>query len=227
MRNPEPVNLFLGFDPAGRGTFGWSVCMEEREHGILQRVATGLADNARHSALEVIEFFENAFLEGHARVRAAGIDAPLTWTALGDDQLFRHADRVLINVLRAFDGPANRVLSVNSLSGSVAVQGPLLALHLRAEWDLTITESHPKVLESLLEHMANQGRVYEMAQALTQGLSDAPGDDHERDATLCAISAWAAIQRPPLQNWQNLFDQDQNLFSPSGQPVSFWMPIPD
>ena len=227
MRNPEPVNLFLGFDPAGRGKFGWSVCMEEREHGTLQRVATGLANNARHSVLAVIEFFENAFLEGHARVRAAGIDAPLTWNALDKGQGFRHADNVLIKVLRTFGGPANRVLPVNSLSGSVAVQGPLLALHLRAEWDLTVTESHPKVLESLLGHMTNQGRVYQMAQDLTQGLSAAPRRDHERDATLCAIAAWAAIQVPPLQGWQNLFDQDENLFSPSGIPVGYWMPIPD
>ena len=133
---------------------------------------------------------------------------------------------MLIDALNP-DGPANRVLTVNSLQGAVAVQGVLLARHLSAEWDLKITESHPKVLDYLL---ANGGNQYnderQMAQALVVGLNATPSQDHERDATLSAVSAWAAIQDPPLPYWQNLYDGDDCLFNPSGVPVSYWMPIP-
>jgi hypothetical protein len=115
-----------------------------------------------------------------------------------------------------------RVLATNSLRGAQIVQGVLLVRHLGETWDLKITESHPKVLEHLLAK-TKQNR---MVQRLTMGLSSAPGPDDERDATLSAVSAWAAIRKRSSPNWQNLYDLDDGLFNPSGIPVSYWMPIP-
>lgn len=224
MRNLMPVNLFLGFDPAGMGNFGWSICREV--DGVLERIVTGLANDALDATNAVRYVFENGFLEGHARVRAAGIDAPLTWSRRGDDRGFRQTDRALIHLLEPIGGPTNRVLSVNSLAGAVAVQGVLLVRHLSAVWDLAITESHPKALEYLLENLGQHRAVHQMALALTANLNNAPGNDHERDATLSAVSAWAAIRRRTSPNWQNLYDGDDCLFNPSGIPVSYWMPIP-
>ena len=226
MSTQETVNLFLGFDPAGRKKFGWSICREVG--GILQPCPiTGLADNA----WDAINKVQRAIAaRDHLRdlpIRAAGIDAPLMWDRLGDDQGRRQTDRVLTNALKPIGGPTNRVLSVNSLAGSVAVQGVLLVRHLSAKWDLKITESHPKVLDYLLANGGNQyNDEHQMALALMDRLNAAPSQDHERDATLSAISAWATLRKRSSPNWQNLYDLDNGLFNPSGITVSYWMPIP-
>ena len=160
-------------------------------------------------------------------VVAAGIDAPLQWNSRGDRQGYRKADDELIRVLNATLGEPKRVMPPYRLAGEVGLQGPLVAGLLAAEWDPMITESHPTVFRHLLDHI-NQRQMVEMADRLTANL---PGRErcettHERDATHCAMAAWAAIQVPTLPNWQNLYDQDPDLFNPCGVPVSYWMPIP-
>ena len=42
---PKPNGFILGFDPGGKGKFGWGIC--KVSHGQLQRpLKTGLADDA-------------------------------------------------------------------------------------------------------------------------------------------------------------------------------------
>ena len=212
----EQPNLVLGFDPGGLGAFGWSIC--QQVCGQLQGpFQTGLADNAWHAQNQL-----QAHLPDHARVLAAGIDAPLYWDKRGDMQGFREVDYRLRAALEANNHPNGYVVSPNGLYGAVLMQGALLARILTATWDLTISESHPTVLDLLLPHNG-QPAVVDMRDALMDGLRD-DVTPHERDATLAAISAWAAIQRPP--GWQNLYDQDPRLINPSQIPASYWMPIP-
>ena len=233
----------MGFDPGGaggsancrqrnghdrhcQGHFGWSICRDS-ENDRLQRLETGLATDVGDALIQVKDGIEALYPNDNSLVVAAGIDAPLQWNSIGDNQGYRKADNDLIRVLNATQGTPRRVVAPYRLAGEVGIQGPLVAGLLGAEWDLIITESHPTVFRHLLAHI-NQPQIVEMAGRLTANLPDREPCEigHERDATLGAMAAWAAIQAPPLPNWQNLYDEDPNLFNPSGVPVSYWMPIP-
>ena len=209
---PEAMNIFLGFDPGGAGTgkgnFGWSICREV--DGKLERVTTGLAKEAWDALNQVKDELERYNGQGSARVLAAGIDAPLFWT--------KTAIREVDDFIKQKSGI--RPIPINSLYGAAAVQGPLLAKHISDTWDsLPITESYPRVLEHQLTRIGK----HQMVQRLTKCLSDATGKNHERDATLGAISAWAAIRQPA--NWQNLYLLEPDPINPLAIPVSYWMPI--
>ena len=208
---PETINLYLGFDPGGISHFGWSICREVA--GQLEPPArTGLADNARDALNQVLDAIAPCAVKATVRVLAAGIDAPLFWSSTGGRMIDNQATLGVTPI------------PINGLRGSVVVQGPLLVRHLSGVWgDLQITESYP----GALEHLLGQGRHPEelqMAQRLTAGLNANPGQNHERDATLCAVSAWAAIHRPA--NWQNLYQQQEpDTITPFDIPVGYWMPI--
>ncbi len=234
---PNPRGIILGFDPGGRGKFGWSVC-ETTGGQLLSPALTGLANDAWHAMDQV-----QKALPDNLPVLAAGIDAPLFWSKTGD----RTVDIVLRQALRDTKFPASKlggtVQTTNSLQGACVVQGLLLAKYLsETRWGLTITESHPRALCHLLHHMGQQ----DMIKRLTAGLADysqyatrclcgceeaekPPANlaDHKRDAILSAISAWAATSQP-LTAWQNLYDEnkDPHRIMPFDIPISYWMPIP-
>ena len=130
-------------------------------------------------------------------------------------QGFRGVDYLLREALEANDYANHYVASPNGLYGAVLMQGSLLARILAATWDLTISESHSTVLNPLLPHNGQPAAV-DMWDALVAGLREG-ATPHERDATLAAISAWGAIQRPP--GWQNLYDRDSRLINPSQIPA--------
>ena len=231
----DPQSFILGFDPGGVGHFGWSIC--EAIGGKLQpHPMTGLANDAWHAICEA-----KKNLPDNPTVLAAGIDAPLFWSKKGG----RKVDEVLRQALKATDFPVSKVggtvQTVNSLQGACLVQGLLLTRFLSTTgWDLTITESHPRALCHLLCHMGQR----DMVQRLTEDVADytqystrcicgceeadkpkASLADHRRDATLSAISAWAAIyQTPPT--WQNLYVEieEPHRIMPLEIPVSYWMP---
>ena len=200
--------FILGFDPGGEDHFGWSIC-EEADGQLQPPEETGLADDAWDAINQV-----RVRIPGNSRVLAAGIDAPLFWSRTGN----RQADAVLRRTLTDNGFPALKVggtvQAVNSLQGACTVQGILLTKYLSETWDLTITESHPTALRHLLDHRGHQ----DMVMRLTAGLAD-----HELDATLSAVSAWAAIQ-PNLPDWQNLYVEEPYPIQPFNIPVSYWMP---
>ena len=234
---PNPHGIILGFDPGGQDNFGWSIC--EITGGTLQPPdLTGLANDAWHAMDQV-----QKALPDNPPVLAAGIDAPLFWSKTGD----RTVDIVLRQALRDAKFPASKlggtVQTANSLRGACVVQGLLLAKYLsETRWGLTITESHPRALSHMLHYMEQQ----DMVKRLTANLADyeqyatrclcgceeaekptARPTDHKRDATLAALSAWAAIhQNSP--DWQNLYDESKepHRIMPFDIPISYWMPIP-
>ena len=207
-------NYILGFDPGGQGNFGWSICSVVNGQ-LMPSPVTGLANDAQDAINQV-----QAALPDNAAVLAVGIDAPLLWSNAGN----RNVDGILRGALGALENnsfPIPSVLAVNSLWGSVTVQGVLLARHLSGAWpNLTITESHPRALRCLL-HDRGQPATVGMVNNLTAGL-----DDHELDATLAAVSAWAAThQNQPGTGWQNLYGQEPQLVGPFDLDASYWMPM--
>ena len=215
---PELMNLFLGFDPGGagrsrgRGNFGWSICYEAG--GQLERVETGLARESWDAISQVRIEVERYNRRHGGRVRAVGIDAPLFWT--------RTARREVDSIIEQQSGM--KPLPINSLYGATVVQGPLLVKHINDIWgSLPITESYPKALGYLLAQGGNAAE-YQMVQRLVVGLNPDPKESYERDATLCAVSAWAAARQPA--DWQNLYQQEVDPIMPFGIPVGYWMPMP-
>ena len=220
------MSVVLGFDPGGKhngkGRFGWSVCdvpTDAREP--LQRVGTGRASDAWDALDQTRKIIDSNGLGDKSRVLAAGIDAPLLWGKRGS----RAVDGVVRDALRdsGFAGSklGGAVQDVNSLRGACVVQGVLLAKYLRETWpEVEITETHPKALKYLLDH-SNQPEVASLGptvERLTAGL-----DEHQRDAALSAVAAWAMHRRLP--GWRNLFDQERCPVQPFDTPVSYWMPI--
>ena len=224
---PVTIDIYLGFDPgggSGKGRFGWSIC--RAVDGRLEPPAkTGLAKEAWDALNQVKSAIPSFGDPNSLRVLAAGIDAPLFWTRTAvraiDDRIKLALQDTGFCPRKLPSTPA----AINSLYGAVSVQGPLLAKHLNDTWPhLTITECYPTALEHLLAHTGGHKEEYQMAKCLTDVL-DAAGKDHEKDATLAAISAWAAI-RQDTTRWRDLYLLEPDPINPFNIPVSYWMPSP-
>jgi len=193
------MEYLLGLDPGGNGNFGWCVVLDASD---LPRsaVASGLSNNADlavSAALSVIP------ADGH--IRAVGIDAPLFWSRSGS----RNADLTVRAAIREAGAPhaTGTVQDVNSLRGACLVQGMLAGLKLRELYPkLPITEAHPKALRWLLPEVAD----------ITAS------SEHERDALLSAIAAWATARKP--SGWLDLFLVECNSYTPLAQPLHYFMP---
>jgi len=197
------VSIILGFDPGGKGRFGWCIASNAASLPI-EVVDTGLADDAA-SAIEQLR----PHLPNGERVLAAGIDAPLFWPRGGSrkvDQLIRDAI-----AKRGAKSPGGTVQHVNSLRGACLVQGILVAVLLREQFpSVAITEAHPKALLHLLD--AEPPLLW----------PDGDRSEHERDAGLGVLGAWALLHHPP--EWEDLLPQEDSYFSPLAEPLAYWMP---
>lgn len=213
MELPQPMGVILGFDPGGKDAFGWSVC-DVIDYALQPHAHTGLACDASGALDGATQAMDAS--EGSPYVLAVGIDAPLRWSKRGG----RRVDAIIRGTLSncGFTTPSGTVQHFNSLRGACVVQGVLLARFLHEAWDLEITETHPKALEHLLRH-SGEPSIVKVVDDLTHGKVE-----HERDATLSAIAAWAMNRRLP--GWRNLYEEEPCLVQPFDTPVSYWMPIP-
>ncbi len=212
------MSVLLGFDPGGEDGFGW--CLADHTPALPLRVrATGVVDNAQEALRAV-----GAHVLPGEQILGAGIDAPLFWVSSGD----RMADRILRGELRELGvpSPGGTVQAVNSLRGACLVQGIMTGVLLRDRYpSLPITESHPKALLWLLR-LANQRQhpAGILLSAMPQfRVPDVKGaTDHERDAAVATLSAWAMLSRPV--GWRDLHGQEQHPYSPLALPLGYWMP---
>jgi len=209
-----PNEVLLGFDPGGDKRFGWCVVQDAPEPPL-----TMISSDVESSPSEAVR---QALKHASSRsIAAAGIDAPLFWVAAGD----RHVDRILRQRLRALGGrsAASTVMPVNALQGACLVGGMMTAVVLRqAHRLLPITESHPKAQLWLRECQHLHCHPREVGIAQLSWLSASQGEEHERDAALAALSAWAMIHRP--NGWQDLFLLEEAPWSPIEAPLAYWMP---
>ncbi len=208
--------LYLGFDPGGAGAFGWSLLSGDRRP--LELIARAVCNHA-HQAVD-----EALVAAAEDKVVAVGIDAPLFWRAQGD----RIVDQVVRNAIVQRGANGGTVNAVNSMRGACLVQGMMAAMLIRArQQDVPITEAHPKALLWLLG-IARPGNP--TAAIALGGLQEwvvarnlVHASDHERDAALGAVSAFAMHQQ--MNGWQDLFLQEPSSISPLNPRPSYWLPI--
>ena len=245
----EQVELILGFDPGGKEHFGWSVC--KVVDGELRLLRFGVADDAKHAICKVKKVIEPLGLS-NAKVMAAGIDAPMFWSAKRNREIDGKIGAALLKASKKECPPKEKkpsVLAVNSLRGACTVQGVLLGKHLckeypnlRTEAEPSITETHPGALRYLLRE-ARKSESDEL-EKIIKGLekkSSVPKDhgsltkrakrkyEDQRDATISAYAAWQMYRHKSDQSsgWRNLYgcDDEPGLVKPFDTPVSYWMPI--
>jgi predicted nuclease with RNAse H fold len=207
----------VGFDPGGRGKFGWCVVEDKRELPV-RVVCVGVADHAEgavRAAHEVVQAKKG-------NVIGVGIDAPLFWVADG----CRQVDNNLRQRIRERGAPnaAGTVQQVNSLRGACLVQGMLAGVLSRQRTSgVPISESHPKAALWLLGRNPAQIALPELPEVnLTECWHQPDEGPHLRDAALACLSAWAMVHEPP--DWRNLYPQEQPPISPIAPPLAYWMP---
>lgn len=193
------MEILLGLDPGGDKNFGWCISQYTDEMPMVS-LACGLSSNA-HQAIQ----YALAAIPKGSTLAAAGIDAPLFWSKTGA----RNADITVRHAIKQAGAPhvSGTVQDINSLRGACLIQGMLAALELRDRFpELPITEAHPKALRWLSPHL----------------LDIEARSEHERDAMLATVSAWAAYKRP--SDWEDLFAHEENAFTPVSMPVYYMMP---
>lgn len=102
-----------------------------------------------------------------------------------------------------------------------------MAAHLlrREVPEIRITESHPKALLWLLNVATIKRPVVEICIGQLGDFIESKSlslSDHERDAALGAVAAWAMINR--RSGWRDLCREEEYAFTPVS-PVEYWMPI--
>jgi hypothetical protein len=213
------MGILLGFDPGGEDGFGWCLANDTPTLPLTVR-ATGVVDNAQSAFDAALAQVKNS-----GPVVAVGIDAPLFWIATGD----RNVDQIVRDELWGLGAPSpgGTVQAVNSLRGACVVQGMLIGVLLRAALqDVPITESHPKALLWQLRFADRDRHPSGISlRSLTQFFhvpASVGTQDHERDAAIGALCAWAMSNKP--KGWRDLYPEEQNPYSPIASPIGYWMP---
>jgi len=166
---------WAGADPGGKNQFGLALLEDD---GTFETHCVSYVDQAIEGL-----YRKNLF--------GLGIDCPLWWSSgTGGGRV---ADQWLRKKYKIRPGT---VQSVNSLQGSVLIQGHLLAVKLRHLIpDLPITEAHPKAL--LIALGIKDADWEKISQEF--GLNGTePFSEHERDAILGAVAARDGFSR----RWQ-------------------------
>jgi hypothetical protein len=206
-------------DPGGASAFGWCV-LEDGPTLPLRVRASGVADDAA-AAVDAVD---------HARagddIAAAGIDAPMFWIASGD----RQADICVRNAIRDRGASPGTVNHVSSLRGACLVQGMVAAMLLRQRIPtVPVTEAHPKAALWMLGVATKERKVVTITAEMLTSYFDMGAHrmaaDHERDAALAALSAWAMVHR--AAGWEDIRGRDPlDVLTPLASPVAYWLPVP-
>ncbi len=208
--------VLAGLDPGGKKAFGW--CVVEDGSGFPLGVrGAGVADDAA-AALAAIDQ-----ARAGVGIAGAGIDAPMFWTVSGDRNVDAHVRRAIC-ALGAWGGTVGHV---SSLRGACLVQGMLAAMMLREQTPtLPVTEAHPKAALWMLGEATRQRKVASItAKSLTKYFDMGRHEmatDHERDAALGALAAWAMVHQ--ATSWTDIRALDPDAIAPLPGAVGYWVP---
>jgi len=208
--------VLVGLDPGGAGAFGWCV-LDDGPKLPLRVRASGAADDAG-AAVDAVERVADG-----ADIAASGVDAPMFWTPSGDRLVDKYV-RSAICTLGAFGGTVGHV---SSLRGACLVQGMVAAMMLRQKNPkLPVTEAHPKAALWMLGEATKTKKAAGItAKALAKYFdvsTHTMTTDHERDAALGGLTAWAMLHE--ATGWRDIRWRDPDAVSPLAAPVGYWVP---
>lgn len=208
---------FVGLDPGGDGQFGW--CVIAGSARPLSLIRSGCASDAAVAVRDVL-----GVLGPSPQIDGVGIDSPLFWAPSGR----RRVDFVVREAIKAAGAPnaGGTVQQVNSLRGACVTQG-VVAVHLlrRAVPGVRITEAHPKALLWLIKVASAKRRVLDISMEHLAEFIDcevAVLSEHERDAALGALAAWAMVS--VAAGWRDIALEENDSVVPF-PPVEYWMPV--
>ncbi len=197
--------ITLGFDPGGIGNFGCAILNFEDFTASVKTVSS--VDEAMKWIGEVTS--------RSCKPQAIGIDTLMHWQTTQSG--WRGADEYLKRLYPDKEIKKS-IAACNSLYSAMTVQGITLATYIRKTWpDVTITETHPKLLWYELndrEYPRKQnvenvlGELNEHMRQL-EIVCNELRNDHEYDALL---SAWAA-GKGITDNWEDIvgFKAEQQI----------------
>jgi hypothetical protein len=198
--------------------FGWCVA-QAKEDGNLQLRASGIKSDAAGAVTAALKEAAN-----FGKIRAAAIDSPLFWVADGD----RKADKLIRSAMKRVGAMSigGVVQHVNALRGACLSQGIMAAHLLRRELpEIRITKSHPKALLWLLRVASVQRPVAHVDMGHLGDFIESESPhllDHERDAALGALAAWAMMCE--RSGWRDLYRDEEKAFAPVS-PVEDRIPV--
>ena len=191
--------IVLGFDPGKPGKFGW--CVAILKGGYPSKSSTRVCHPMRRMPLQTRSTrWTTTTSWSRPELTPRYIGGPIG-----------HAVDLLVREAIARRGAQNAhgtVQQINSLRGACLIQGVMIGMLLQRRLPrIVITEAHPKALlwlhrirEPLGSHHSRWTcRIHELEKPKVTG--DAADI---RDAALAALTAWAAVRRPP--EWQDLSD---------------------
>jgi hypothetical protein len=214
----EERMVILGFDPGGVNQFGW--CVAQAKDGCkLQLRAWGIESHAAGAVTAALTKAAN-----FGKIAAAGIDSPLLWVAHGD----RKADKAVRSAMKQVNAIniGGTVQHVNALRGACLSQGIMAAHLLRRKLPgIRITESHPKALLWLLRVVSVERPIADVGINHLGDFIESESShlsEHERDAALGAVAAWAMMSK--RSGWRDLYRDEEDAFLPVS-PAEYWMPV--
>ncbi len=198
------THIFLGFAPGGLLAFGWCalITADDGQDIDIKFGTCSSAEEALACAAPVTR----------GQPAAIGVNAPMYWSTDAD----RKADQIVRGMVLSKGGPSSTVSGINSLRGASLVQGIIVAGLSQERWpDVAITEAHP---EALLQICPDAEDFLSEIK-----LNFNVKNDHERNATLGAYTAWAYHQR--RTGWQDLRAMETNIFDVlPDSPPRYWFP---
>jgi predicted nuclease with RNAse H fold len=208
--------VLVGLDPGGAKAFGW--CVVDNGPTLPLRIrASGVANDAAAAMYSIDQACAGS------KLAAAGIDAPMFWTPSGK----RQVDVLVRRAICELGASSGTVSHVNSLRGACLVQGMVVAMLLRQRNSkLPVTEAHPKAALWLLGEATKRRKAARVTAASLSGYFHVgrpkPATEHERDAALAALGAWAMVHR--AAGWENISRRDRDALPLLAAPLGYWMP---
>lgn len=204
--------VIVGYDPGGNGVHGVA------ELQVKDGRAAALSTRTLETSEDVI-----AAIERLPSIAALGVDTLTCWST--GTSGWRPADRWL---RQRYTAVQPSVMTPNGLFGSMGLNGMGVLIAARRRFsDVSITETHPKVLYWQLSGKKYEYETFKTGMdavlAGVLGISVAPGTEHEWDA---AISAFAALEGM-AGRWSHDLHQlpiikGERLITPCGITHYFW-----
>jgi hypothetical protein len=201
-----------GFDPGGNQGGGSGVALICLNPSVAPTIKTYTA----FSVLDAISWINS---NNFGNIDGFGIDTLLSWSVFQSG--WRPMDWY---IKHHYSSIKNSVVSPNSLMGSMAIQGMVMAISLKNQYEnILLNETHPKaqyyaLIGTLYDYNSNKANMDTWLLS-TIGGTVLINNEHEWDAL---FSAWATYMGI-TGNWGfNLVQPYNNLIMPAGKTYYFW-----